>query len=336
MNASLLYNTKQKWSKQVQLTCTCLFLLFSLSGNTQNLVPNGDFEDTLWCPEPVFGTQLEATGVWFDGNTGSCDFYHKCADETSGYTIFYGNSFFANSSGNGFAGFYNYADSINFSEYLEVKLLDSLQKDSSYILSADLKATAVYNASDAVDFVFKKDSANFPGFNYNPFPQVFNPWGHIISDSINWYTLKGSFVAQGGEQWLTIGNFRLWQNISWSYGSNPSEGQAYVLIDNIVVEKYKKPIPPVIEPPTPETPLPFNVYPNPNNGLFTITYTLDTLASHELRFYNTIGQIVYAINLDSNVYSTSVDLSHLANGLYVYCLYSEGRKTNRGKLLITK
>jgi len=44
--------------------------------------------------------------------------------------------------------------------------------------------------------------------NGNPLPQVFNPPGNVITDTLNWQLISGTYVASGGEQFITIGHFR--------------------------------------------------------------------------------------------------------------------------------
>jgi hypothetical protein len=39
-------------------------------------------------------------------------------------------------------------------------------------------------------------------------PQVTNYGNHIITDTLNWVKVSGVFIAQGGEQYLTLGNFK--------------------------------------------------------------------------------------------------------------------------------
>ncbi|MCU0360028.1 MAG: T9SS type A sorting domain-containing protein [Bacteroidia bacterium] len=39
-------------------------------------------------------------------------------------------------------------------------------------------------------------------------PQVKNPDGNIINDAVNWIPVSGTFVANGGEKYLVIGNFK--------------------------------------------------------------------------------------------------------------------------------
>jgi hypothetical protein len=39
-------------------------------------------------------------------------------------------------------------------------------------------------------------------------PQVINPYGNVIIDTVNWTAIEGCFVANGTESYLTIGNFK--------------------------------------------------------------------------------------------------------------------------------
>lgn len=319
------------WNKWVRLCYTCLFLLLYKSVCTQNLVPNGNFEDTACCPNAFAGSQLWCIPTWYDAALGTADFLHLCHWESINGPGFMGAHIFDAKSENGIGGFFNFAEGVNFSEYLGIKLTDSLRKGKVYQLSADLKATLSYYASDAVDFVFTKDSLYMPVLFMGGFyPQVSNPSGNIIADSVNWYTLTDTFKAYGGERYMTIGSFRPSASTYWSQGAVNGAGQAYVVIDNIKLVEYQPPVP------QPETPLPFNIYPNPGNGLFTVTYTLDSLLSHELRFYNTIGQHIGTYGLNAGVYKTGIDLSHLAAGVYCYTLLSGNKKCRSGKLVIVR
>ncbi len=43
-------------------------------------------------------------------------------------------------------------------------------------------------------------------YEYYP-PQIQNPLDRFLTDSVNWMLVSGSFVAEGGEKYITIGNF---------------------------------------------------------------------------------------------------------------------------------
>ena len=56
-----------------------------------------------------------------------------------------------------------------------------------------------------------------------------------------------------------------------------------------------------------------SIYPNPNNGLFTVNAE-DATAQMQINIYNSNGQLVFSKSFDSN--NTQIDLSNFATGLY--------------------
>jgi len=76
------------------------------------------------------------------------------------------------------------------------------------------------------------------------------------------------------------------------------------------------------------------VYPNPNNGNFTIQLS-GVSDKSSVEVYNTMGQMVYTGALASG--NNTVDLNTKSNGVYLYRIISEtGSLINQGKLVIQK
>ena len=64
---------------------------------------------------------------------------------------------------------------------------------------------AMYLDNGQLDTIVSMDSSGvYPFVN----PQVSNPSGNVLSDTMNWVTVSGTFVANGTETFLTIGNFK--------------------------------------------------------------------------------------------------------------------------------
>lgn len=62
----------------------------------------------------------------------------------------------------------------------------------------------------------------------------------------------------------------------------------------------------------------FNLYPNPNNGRFTVDFSfLIETDSFTLTVYDLIGNTVYQEEIPSDESSRQFDLSHLNSGIYV-------------------
>jgi gliding motility-associated-like protein len=95
---------------------------------------------------------------------------------------------------------------------------------------------------DAIQTYFTKDSV-ITSFVEKILvsPQVYNCNG-IIEDSINWVRIKGSFVAVGGERFLTIGNFMENDSIDFISYVPFNTGTAYYFFDDLSVYECDAPV----------------------------------------------------------------------------------------------
>jgi len=73
------------------------------------------------------------------------------------------------------------------------------------------------------------------------------------------------------------------------------------------------------------------IYPNPNNGLFTLELNNRTNDEYTVEVYDVIGKIVYKSNITENV--SSIDLTHMNAGLY-YVSVNNGDEKNITKIII--
>lgn len=99
-------------------------------------------------------------------------------------------------------------------EYLQGKLSDTLKSNKKYCISLYVSlADSSYYATDDIGLYFSNikvsDTSLTSTFcvNFPYIPQIINPKGNFITDTINWTLIKGLYIAQGGERYLTIGNF---------------------------------------------------------------------------------------------------------------------------------
>jgi len=79
-----------------------------------------------------------------------------------------------------------------------------------------------------------------------------------------------------------------------------------------------------------------NIYPNPNNGNFTLTYNLGNQTSGIIEIYNQIGMKVAEYLLTSSTGSMQVNAPNLSQGLYIYKLYTGNEVIKIGKIIIMK
>jgi len=78
------------------------------------------------------------------------------------------------------------------------------------------------------------------------------------------------------------------------------------------------------------------LYPNPNNGQFTIDIQ-NASGENQLEVFNLLGQKVYNMTLDQVKGSNAIDIGSQPNGVYLYKVIAEtGEVINQGKLVIQK
>ncbi len=186
------------------------YLLFFASANAQvNLVPNPSFEDTLNC---------SAVAPQFYAKTWeqylSCDYYNSIMHihcsfnaQTVPNNI---NGFQYPHSGVAYGGFATYASFFtNYREWLQIKLTDSLQAGSSYCVSFYYSCGDNEKfATDKLGIYISSSGVNLsaPSFiQYNP--QLYTTNGNILTNTTSWNQYTATFIATGGEKYITIGNF---------------------------------------------------------------------------------------------------------------------------------
>lgn len=189
-----------------------LLLALSLRAQT-NLVPNPSFEIYTSCP---MGADINDAQSWFNPTVGTSNYFHSC--------VIYPPNFFSVAdvpdnfagyqyarTGQGYAGAYGISGSSypDYREYIEVKLLDTLEAGKKYCVEFYLNlAGNSVGVIDQFGAYLSSDSILANNANVLPFiPQISNPAGNFLGDTLNWMLVAGEFVANGTELFLTIGNF---------------------------------------------------------------------------------------------------------------------------------
>ncbi len=190
-----------------------------------NLVYNPSFEEYLDCP-----TKVDAHGVlttvqaWFQPTAGSADYYNTCSTKECGVPnnklgVQYPHS------GNGFCGIY--CSKTNYREYLQTQLKEPLEAGETYQLTfyvslSEYSAHSVATIGGLLSETCPMDTGNHVLMQKETRkvtatisqtiatyykPQVQNDYFHVLGNTASWTEIDGTFVAQGGERFLTIGNF---------------------------------------------------------------------------------------------------------------------------------
>ena len=220
----------------------------------QNLVPNPSFEILTSCP--TIQGQLNKAVPWFSPtynniNYPMSDVFNTCAlppqlgDDCGIPLNNWGYQY--TRTGNSYAGevvFDSYGDETR--EYISVKLDSALIGGETYCINyyvslSDYDTIEQPNGGStyAIDCmgVYISDTAIHLNTYYAipVIPQIVNPTGNFLADTINWMPVSGTYLAQGGEQYITIGNFNNNANTNYIQISNSRSHCTYYYIDDVSV-----------------------------------------------------------------------------------------------------
>lgn len=191
-------------------TTFILFLsLYSLAYNAQNLVPNPSFESYTTCPNGL--SQINYATSWNTPTLGTPDYMNNCAP-TGFFSVCIPTNFrgYQNArTGVGYANIFTLptVSTGNYREYLQANLTSPLVAGTiyevSFYVSLSDKSRYATNNLGAYLSVNPINSTNTQNLPY--IPQINEP--NIITDTANWTLVTGLYIAGGGEEYITIGNF---------------------------------------------------------------------------------------------------------------------------------
>ena len=288
----------------------------AVNGLAQNLVPNPSFEDTIRCPFSL--GDYDAASSW-TSYANSSDYFNRCHTTAASSGVpsnWYG--FQQPNSGDAYYGMITYSGTGSYREVLGTNLITPLVTGQKYYAAASIvMADCTIESGEAAN----KLGFLFTNTNYgisNPVP--INNFAHIYSDSIvtdtlNWVRIIGSFTADSNYTKFAFGNFFDDSNTDTLSPIGCNSGVAYYFIDDIAIstdstDAYNY-IYTGIEENSFEDQI--SIYPNPANNHINITKEND-VDDLSISIYNTIGQILYSEE-KVNTNSTHIDISNISNGL---------------------
>lgn len=131
-----------------------------------------------------------------------------------------------------------------YRNYHEIQLKDTLKQNKRYCVSFYITLADSSDITiDKIGAYFSCDSVLYYSNNPGPClllenPQVKNSPETFFDLPDKWYRIAGSFVASGGEKYLTIGNFNSDQNTNYTWmpdTNNVINPWAYFLLDMVTV-----------------------------------------------------------------------------------------------------
>jgi len=313
------------------IVCLCLFFLSK--ADAQNLVLNPSFEDTIACPTTTaIPMQCE---YWYTANIGSPDYFSEQPD------IFCGTSpvplsnvgFQYARTGVAYVGLAPFVSTTfpsfaNRREYIGGILSDTLKQGHEYCVSFYVSvAEKLKYVVDGIGLFLSTDSAVDYTINTNLsfVPQISNPSGNIIYDTLNWMQISGTYIANGGEKYFTIGNFNDDTNTLVDSTSGTLMG-AYLFIDDVSVidctvgineiESYKNKI---------------SLMPNPAKGELRISPSLTlpngagTIVTQiqKLEITDVLGNVVLIESVKSDEKNIKINVSNFTKGVYFVKVFSD-------------
>ena len=207
----------------VLLVAGLALLLAPGSVRAQELVVNGGFESYTQCP--AFLGQVDGyVDDWVRTGLGSTDYHNAC-----------GWNSHASRTGDGHLGMIPYDSSPDYREYATGRLVSPLEAGQTYRLEFwVILSEGRLHAIQEMSAWFTDTEPSFVGSGppMGVTPQVVHSGG-ILDDKVDWMRVSETFVAAGGEQYITLGNFFSDADTTWEFFGCCGQHGAYYHLDDV-------------------------------------------------------------------------------------------------------
>ena len=307
-----------------------VFFTFIIHAQT-NLVMNPSFESYTVCPTALY--QLDLTLGWWPAMY-TPDYYNAC-DPTKYVGVpknWMGNQIA--SSGSAYGGFFAFTPEVpqTYREYLRGQLTQPLQARTKYYLSMKVNCPERWGYDDTGYAVSESLACNMLGMKFITFPiiagnpptlqnfaNLMNNQAHlysqkIITDTTNWTTIQGSFIADSAYTHVMIGNFfdnNHTDTLKRKYSANTS----YYYVDDVIVSTDSTIIDYTLGMAESSYTNKLMLYPNPAKDKLTLVFdNKQNTQNNKALFYNLLGELIYQKPITET--NTEIDIGFLKRGLY--------------------
>ena len=226
LNKNILDIFSNKLDLFFYILCFFSFLFFSpISFAQENLIFNPSFEEYYACPQKIepYGYMSQAV-AWWQPTGGSADYYNKCGSKQCNVPK---NKLGIQMPHTGVGMVGIYSSKTDYREYIQTELKDYLKEGETYKLTfyvslSEYSAGAVATLgglftknrieektrqmlTDKITIEYEKGVSQSISTYLKP--QVVNHYSNPIINVEDWTKIEGEFIAEGGEKFLTIGNF---------------------------------------------------------------------------------------------------------------------------------
>jgi hypothetical protein len=237
------------------ITIISVLFVVSIAVYAQNLVPNYSFEDYSSCP--MGPGEIENATSWATPDSATPDYYNACftqlfpmmasmdvPDNIQGFQHAH--------TGDAYGGIICYEDmggiGSGWREYMRIQLTSPLTAGTEYKVRFwwSLADKSPYSV-EQIGILITDEYINYFGGGQNyttalPYSPTVATSGSQLADTANWVLHEECFIAQGGEEWIYIGNFRDDNDVNRDNTGVSCDMQtggcfAYYFIDDVSIEE---------------------------------------------------------------------------------------------------
>lgn len=310
---------------------TISLLLLCYTSFSQNLVPNPSFEDYYSCPNSV--GQADSCVGWSSFRI-TPDYLNTCADNSTNASVPY------NIWG------YQYPSTGNACMALQTRFTPEAREYLGGQLSSSLIIGQKYYVSFKVNCAFSglayaNGATNKIGvlFSTTPYststPMPISNFAHvytdsIITDTLNWTNIQGSFIADSTYNYIVLGNFFDDAHTDTiKLDATPGYFRATYYIDDVVVTTDSLL---TVHNEVHGEEFSFTVFPNP--VINELNINLNNIHAHSIIIYDSFGHSIYLNEIIPNQNSFNINVTQYPRGIYLLQLLTD-KGTLTKKFFIT-
>jgi hypothetical protein len=302
----------------------CFIILFVGCGvcEGQNLVPNGDFEQYIGCPD--WPGQIDSALFWFRPTNSPTSYFNQCSPNVYGNVPVNYFGFQYAHSGVAYGGIQCWNFNSFWRDYLEVPLTSTLISNQCYHLEMYLNiANECEYTSDAIGVYFSDTAMTGLPWAYllNFVPQIDVNMG-LNTDTLNWIQITGNFTANGGENYIIIGNFKNdAQTTSFLFNNLGLSQYSFFYIDDVSLSPCSG-----MEEQNSNTKI--IIYPNPIMNKLNIEVNNKELS--EIVLYDITSRKIFHQTFTNSI---SINTGQLSKGIYIYEVRNKNGVIKKGKVV---
>lgn len=306
------------------------YILFLINfSQAQNLVPNWSFEDTVSCPSG--GGQVNLATGW-SSYRSSPDYCHSCSNSFNSVpNNQWGHQY--PKSGEAYIGLITAHTSVvqNSREFVGITLSQPFIPGEKYFIAFHT-VMAFNNISNLSGLASNKLGLKFSTIPFsvsNPAP--IDNFAHIytdtiVTDSINWTKISGSFISDSAYQYIIVGNF-FTDSFTTTISFNSNAHHAYYFIDDILISTDSNFVNSINSYISPEI---ISIFPNPARDWITV----EGRDISALILFDVLGNKVYE-HSSSVISPHKISVEKLSSGIYLLVAQID-KNVIRKKIIVTK